>query len=169
LALHALGRDDEITTPRQTRADLLEANDMLPLIEKVMILKGSEFFRNFPGRDLAGIASLTDVVYVEKDEVLFQQGDVGDAFYMVVEGGIRISRGEHDLAVLGAREGFGEMAILDRETRSATATATVPTTLLKLDRDAFDQVVEQNPAVARGIYRVLTERLRNTLARVAAG
>jgi CRP-like cAMP-binding protein len=61
------------------------------------------------------------------------------------------------------------MAILDRETRSATATATVPTTLLKLDRDAFDQVVEQNPAVARGIYRVLTERLRNTLARVAAG
>jgi CRP-like cAMP-binding protein len=147
----------------------LEANDMLPLIEKVMILKGSEFFRNFPGRDLAGIASLTDVVYVEKDEVLFQQGDVGDAFYMVVEGGIRISRGEHDLAVLGAREGFGEMAILDRETRSATATATVPTTLLKLDRVAFDQVVEQNPAVARGIYRVLTERLRNTLARVAAG
>jgi len=169
LALHVLERDDEITTPGHSHDDPMEANHMLPLIEKVMILKGSEFFRNFPGPDLAGIASLTDVVHMEKDEVLFQQGDPGDAFYMVVEGGIRISRGEHDLAVLGAREGFGEMAILDRDTRSATATATVPTTLLRLDRDSFDQVVEQNPAVARGIYRVLNERLRNTLARIAAG
>ena len=41
------------------------------------------------------------------------------------------------------------------------------TPLLRLDRDSFDRVVEQNPVVARGIYRVLTERLRNTLARVA--
>jgi CRP-like cAMP-binding protein len=61
------------------------------------------------------------------------------------------------------------MAILDRETRSATATAAEDTTLLRLDRDSFDRVVEQNPVVARGIYRVLTERLRNTLAQVAAG
>ncbi len=37
------------------------------------------------------------------------------------------------------------------------------------DRDSFDRVVEHNPVVARGIYRVLTERLRNTLAQVAAG
>jgi CRP-like cAMP-binding protein len=61
------------------------------------------------------------------------------------------------------------MAILDRETRSATATAGDPTTLLRLDRDSFDRVVEQNPVIARGIYRVLTERLRNTLSQIAAG
>jgi CRP-like cAMP-binding protein len=142
---------------------------MLPLIEKVMILKGSEFFRNFPGGDLAGIASLADVVHVEPGEVVFEQGDEGDAFYVVVQGAVKISRGQTQLATLGAREGFGEMAILDRDTRSATATASEETTLLRLDRDSFDRVVEQNPAVARGIYRVLTERLRNTLAQVAAG
>jgi CRP-like cAMP-binding protein len=44
-----------------------------------------------------------------------------------------------------------------------------PTTLLVLDRNSFDQLVERNPAIARGIYRVLTQRLRSTLARVAAG
>lgn len=142
---------------------------MIPLIEKVMILKGSEFFRNFPGSDLAGIAALADVVYAEPGEVIFEQGAEGSAFYVVVEGAIRISRGQTDLATLGAREGFGEMAILDRETRSATATANVATTLLRLDRDSFDRAVESNPVVARGIYRVLTERLRNTLAQVAAG
>ncbi|MGD8289628.1 MAG: cyclic nucleotide-binding domain-containing protein, partial [Gemmatimonadota bacterium] len=90
-------------------------------------------------------------------------------FFVVVQGAVRISRGQHDLATLGPREGFGEMAILDRETRSATATAKEATTLIRLDRDSFDKAVEANPVVARGIYRVLTQRLRNTLAQVAAG
>lgn len=142
---------------------------MMPLIEKVMILKGSEFFRNFPGSDLAGIAALAEVVHVSKDEVVFEQGDDGDAFYMVVSGSIIISRGATKLATLGSREGFGEMSILDSEPRSASATAAEDTTLLTLDRDSFDRVIEQNPVVARGVYRVLTERLRNTLAQVAAG
>jgi CRP-like cAMP-binding protein len=61
------------------------------------------------------------------------------------------------------------MALLDRDKRSATATAGEDTTLLRLDRPSFDRAIEANPVVARGIYRVLTERLRNTLAQVAAG
>jgi HEAT repeat protein len=169
LALHLLDRDDEVTTPGQSKDEITEKSEMIPLIEKVMILKGSEFFRNFPGADLAGIASLAAEVHCDRGEVVFEQGDEGDAFYVVVQGAIRISRGRTELATLGPREGFGEMAILDRDTRSATATAVPETTLLKLDRDSFDRAVEQNPVVARGIYRVLTERLRNTLAQVAAG
>lgn len=170
LGLHLLGRDDEVSVPGRSLDEPWEDNHhMMPLIEKVMILKGSEFFRNFPGGDLAQVAALAEVVHFDRGEVVFEQGDEGDAFYVVVQGAIEISRGQTMLATLGAREGFGEMAILDRDTRSATATAAVPTTLLKLDRDSFDRVVEQNPVVARGIYRVLTERLRNTLAKVAAG
>lgn len=142
---------------------------MIPLIEKVMLLRGSEFFKHFAGADLAGVAAMADVVHVRAHEVIFEQGDEGDAFYLVVNGSILISRGEVKLATLGPREGFGEMSILDRETRSATATAVEDTALLSLDRDSFDKIIEQNPAVARGIYRVLTERLRNTLAQVASG
>lgn len=169
LALHYLGRDDEISIPGRPRDAPREEPPMMPLIEKVMILKGSEFFRNFPGSELAGIAALTKVVHVQKDEVIFKQGEDGDAFYIVVKGSVIISRGTTRLATLGSREGFGEMSILDRESRSATATASEDTTLLSLDRDSFDRVIEQNPVVARGVYRVLTERLRNTLAQVAAG
>lgn len=168
LALHGLGRDAEITFPGRD-PDSEEDVNMIPLIERVMILKGSQLFRYFPGSDLAGIASLADEVHLQDGESVFEQGDVGDAFYMVVRGNIRIMRGSHELAVLGPREGFGEMAILDQETRSATATAAEPTTLLRIDRDSFDRLIEQNPSVARGIYRMLTQRLRNTLAQVAAG
>lgn len=142
---------------------------MIPLIEKVMLLKGSELFRGFPGDELAGIAELSTEEHAEAGEVIFEQGAAGDAYYLVVRGSVSIVRDGHELAVLGPREGFGEMAILDQETRSATARAAEPATLLVLDRDSFDQLVERNPAIARGIYRVLTQRLRNTLARIAAG
>lgn len=170
LALHALGRGAEIAMPGLDPDDNpTEGPDMIPLIERVMILKGSQLFRYFPGSDLAGIASLAEVVHLETDEVIFEQGDPGDAFYMVVRGSMRIMRGSVELALLGPREGFGEMAILDQETRSATAVGAEPTTLLRIDRDSFDRLIEQNPSVARGIYRMLTQRLRNTLAQVAAG
>lgn len=168
LALHALGRHAEISIPGRD-PDHTEDPDMIPIIERVMILKRSQLFRYFPGNDLAGIAALSEVVHLEKDQVVFEQGEAGDAFYMVVRGNIRIMRGSTELALLGPREGFGEMAILDQETRSATATAAEPTTLLRIDRDSFDRLIEQNPSVARGIYRMLTQRLRNTLAQVAAG
>lgn len=169
LALHYLGRDAEIALPGLSKDEQTKEQLMMPLIEKVMILKGSEFFRNFPGSDLAGIAALTEVVHLQKDEVVFEQGDEGDAFYTVVQGSVHISRGATRLATLGSREGFGEMAILDKESRSASATAAEDTTLLALDRDSFDRVIERNPVIARGVYRVLTERLRNTLAQVAMG
>lgn len=169
LGLHYLGRYGDVTLPGRSKDEPYEGEDMIPLIERVMILKGSEFFRNFPGSELAGIAALSQEVHARKGDVIFEQGDDGDAFYIVVQGAVVISRGSTRLATLGPREGFGEMAILDRDTRSATATASEDTTLLALDRDSFDQVIEQNPIVARGVYRVLTQRLRNTLAQVAAG
>ena len=143
-----------------------EEKQMIPLIEKVMILKGSELFRDFPGEELAGVASLAKDAHLSADEVLFKQGDPGDAFYMVVRGAVRIVRDGHQLAVLGPREGFGEMAILDHDTRSATVQAAEPTTLLRIDQDAFDRLVDRNPAIAKGIYRVLSRRLRATLAQV---
>jgi len=49
------------------------------------------------------------------------------------------------------------------------STAAEATTMLRIDQDSFDRLIEQNPSVARGIYRVLNQRLRNTLAQVAAG
>jgi HEAT repeat protein len=168
LALHLLNRDSEITIPGGGRRGVPKDAQMIPLIEKVMILKGSELFRNLPGSDLAGIASIATVVYLNEGDIVFELDDEGDAFYMVVQGLIRITRGPTELAQLGSREGFGEMAILDQNTRSATATAAESTTLLRIDRDSFDHVVEQNPAVARGVYRMLTRRLRNTNEQVAS-
>jgi CRP-like cAMP-binding protein len=62
--------------------------------------------------------------------------------------------------VLGEREVFGEMALLDDEVRSASVTAQTETLLLSLDRDALAELMDDHPQIATGIIAVLLARLR---------
>ena len=76
---------------------------------------------------------------------IFGYGEPGDKLYIVVEGKVRISRevggmGEEALAVLGAGEVFGEMALLDESPRSADAKAHDRCRLLVITKDAFDDL-----------------------------
>ena len=61
---------------------------------------------------------------------------------------------------MGAREVFGEMALLDAEPRSASVTADEETLLLCLDQEDFFELMEDHSAIARGIIQVLSQRLR---------
>ena len=99
----------------------------------------------------------------------FREGDVGDTLFFVIEGQVRIHRGDAELAVLGARQVFGEMALLDSEPRSATAVALGDVTLLKIQRDDFREILAEKSEIAQGIIQVLTRRLRNTLSRPPTG
>ena len=60
---------------------------------------------------------------------------------------------------------FGAPRMSDFREDLVDVSNSLSTTPLSLDRDSFDRIIEQNPVMARGIYRVLTERLPNTLAR----
>ncbi len=74
------------------------------------------------------LASLSAEARYEEGEVIFREGDPGDEMYVVVEGTVMISRtvpgaGEEALAFLQRGDYFGEMALIDRDTRSASAKA----------------------------------------------
>lgn len=145
-----------------------EERSTIPLIEKVMLLKGSELFRTFPGEELAGIAELTEEAYLDAGELVIRQGDRGDAFDMVV----RARSGSPGAARSWRFWAPGRASARWRSWIRRAARPPPPrweTMVLRIDRDDVDRVVEANPAVARGIYRVRTRRLRSTLARVAAG
>lgn len=143
-----------------------EDSTMLPLMEIVFFLKSSSLFRPLPGEELARVARVAETVHLEQGEILFNQGDPGDAFYMVVSGAVGVERGTRQIAVLGPHEGLGEMALLDGEPRSATVRAVEACTLLRIDQPSFDSLVDRSPALAKGIYRSLCGRLRNTLEQV---
>jgi len=141
---------------------------VLSTIEKVIILKDVELFGETPDELLAEIAGLLTEVEVAPGEPVFAKGDVGDSLYVIVSGQVRVHDAGMTINHLGESEVFGEMALLDTETRMAAVTAESETLLLRLDQEAFYELMDTRSEVARGIIRVLSARLRRRVAEVAA-
>ncbi|MDX2051404.1 MAG: cyclic nucleotide-binding domain-containing protein [Polyangiaceae bacterium] len=102
---------------------------------------------------------------------IFSHGEVGDKLYIILEGKIRISRevsgmGEEALAVLGAGQAFGEMALLDESPRSADAKAHEKCKLLSISKARFDDLLFMQKDLAYEVLwstvRMLVRRLRET-------
>ena len=134
--------------------------DKLLLFEKVLILKSLAIFSDTPETILSELAPLMQEKEVEEGAILFNEGDIGDCMYIIYKGQVKIHKGSTTLAVLKEKEIFGELSLLDSETRSASATAHVDCFLFKIDQEPFYEVVETRPEVARGFIKILCQRLR---------
>lgn len=130
------------------------------LIEKVLILRSSEIFRNTPEQELIGLAGILEEIYLEADENLFSKGDRGNCMYFIYKGRVRIHDGNHTLAVLDKNEIVGELSVLDAERRSASATTEEESILLKLEQEPFYEVLMDNAEILKGILNTLCRRLR---------
>ena len=97
-------------------------------------------------------------------EVIFSEGDSGDAMFFIQKGEGRIHRkaGRQDttLALLKRGDCFGEMALLESQPRCAGATAVTEANLLVLSHDSFEALIPSTPAVAMAVLRKMSERLR---------
>ena len=136
---------------------------MLSTVEKVLFLKSIDLFSQIPGEDLAQVALIATEEARENGEEIFAEGEAGDALYLVLDGKVRVHRGDRQIAELGERECFGEMAILDASPRSATVTAVKDTNLLKISREDFQEIMAEKPEIALGIIKVLSHRLRSAI------
>lgn len=123
-------------------------------------LRGVKLFAELPDSIIDEIATLVQEVHFIADEGIFSQGDYGDAMYVITEGSVQIHSGGRTLSVLEKDGVFGEMAILDPEPRSATATALTATQLLRLSRASLTQLIATQPAVAMGLLQNLCRQLR---------
>jgi len=138
---------------------------MLTTIEKVLFLKGVSIFKEIPGEVLSQIAQIAEEVQIEKGTRIFEEGEPGDSLYLIVRGGVRVHKGTREVAVLGEGECFGEMAILDNEPRSASITALEDVQLLRIWSDDFYEMLADRVEIARGIFKVLSRRLRQAIGR----
>ena len=131
------------------------------------MLQGSPLFRGLPPATLDRIAALATQRGYRRGEIVFSAGDPGDALYGVVSGRIRISAGTAEgreifLNVMEPGDTFGEIALLDGGTRTATATATEPTELVSIRREPLFELLEREPKAALELLRLCGERLRWT-------
>ena len=120
---------------------------------------------------------MADVTLFEKfgknainDETIFKEGENGDQMYIIQEGSVKISRiignGEHILDVLKKGDFFGEMAIVSRIKRTASATAIGNVQLLAFNRDGFVQMIEKNPKIGLNIIDKLCKRLEHANSQI---
>ena len=121
-------------------------------------------FSGLAREDLARVAGKLDEISVASGEVIIRQGDAGDALYIIESGAVEVLHADdvgsvERIAILGPRDCFGEIAIFAGMPRTATVVALVDTTLLRLTKEACEQLVVQCPPFSRHVCRLLGERL----------
>ncbi|MCP4423547.1 MAG: SpoIIE family protein phosphatase [Chloroflexi bacterium] len=132
--------------------------------------------RTFVGLDKSALDTLRMVAKRETypaHTALFRQGEVGDTFYIIVEGRIAVTQRLEDgeerlLAILGPDHSFGEMALIDDTPRMAKCTTLEPTTVLEITEAVFDELVEKNPVVAYTMMRRILTTARENDSRAIA-
>ncbi|HTI32780.1 MAG TPA: Crp/Fnr family transcriptional regulator [Miltoncostaea sp.] len=110
--------------------------------------------------DFAIFRQVDDVERHAAGEVIFAEGEVAEVAYVVRTGEVAISVGGRELERLGEGAMFGEMAIIESEPRSATATAATDVELAVVDRRTFRRLVTDTPFFAENVMRVMAARLR---------
>jgi CRP/FNR family transcriptional regulator, cyclic AMP receptor protein len=107
--------------------------------------------------------------FFDAGAVVFRENDTGSEMYLIIQGAVEIrkatgSSSNKTLTVLGKGDLFGEMSIIEKKPRSATAVATEPSKLLVLNEKLYESMLTENPDFARKMNRLLSERVRKANA-----
>jgi eukaryotic-like serine/threonine-protein kinase len=119
------------TGQRQTRN-----NELLPYVE------GVSFFQDFTDKQLNEMLSVCNLVKVEKDQIVIEQGGIEDSFYVLISGQVAVISGDTTVAVIEKGECFGEMAYLTGNARSATIISQNECILLKFSSTLLEKLSE---------------------------
>jgi CRP-like cAMP-binding protein len=129
--------------------------------QKLQLLRAVPLFANCSKASLTQIARLADEVSLPAGRVLMQQGRVGDEFFVIVEGKVRIERDGRRIDIEGPGDFLGEIALVDHRPRTATAICETPCRLLVLGHREFHTLLADSPPIATAVLKALAERLRN--------
>ena len=139
---------------REGHADLLSKVDLLAGLDRVTLAK---------------LAAYLEPITLNSQEILFHQGDPGDAFYIVSKGSLGvhiIGKGETAscrVRTLLPGDPFGEMALLTNDLRTATIQADEVSEVLRLERVYFLELVNKQPSAALAIAATISRRLASVL------
>jgi signal transduction histidine kinase len=131
------------------------------LSNQAKALRNISLFSELPEQVVEELASELQEVEAQKDHVIIKKGEQGDSMFLVSRGAVMVHDGDQILATLIVGEYFGEYALIDSYTRSASVTATQSTILFQLSREKFDSIMEQHPKLKDAVLKELIKRLRN--------
>jgi CRP-like cAMP-binding protein len=106
-----------------------------------------------------------DIRSFKQGETIFKEGDAADCMFAVIEGTVEIYLRGAVVEAVAPGGVFGEMALIDRQPRSATAVAATDTGIAAISEKRFLRLVELTPRFALQMMQVITERLRRNNSR----
>ena len=142
-------------------------------MEKIELLQSVSIFWDLNENDLGHIADKMVAKHFENGNYIFLEDSDGEQCFFVLEGSVKVTRLSKDgreviLAMLNEGDFFGEMSLLDGESRSANVIALEKTKVLTLDRNDFIEVVNDYPQIAVQLLKELARRLRKSDRQIAS-
>ena len=135
-------------------------------------LRACGLFSQADGATIDALAAALRIRRFRKGETVFHQGDPGDALFIMASGSVKVVLPSDEgaepaiVAILGAGEFFGELAILDGAPHSATIVAIEPTETLVLHRDAFLALIDSQAELRRALLASLAAEIRRLTGHV---
>jgi CRP/FNR family cyclic AMP-dependent transcriptional regulator len=129
---------------------------------KVQALKAAPLFKGLSRKDLTALARVSEDLEVESGTVLCREGEIGQEFFVIVAGKVKVTRKGRRVAIRGGGDFVGEIALLEEIPRTATVTADTPVRLFVLTRKDFRHLLDENPGVERKVLLALARRLAET-------
>jgi CRP-like cAMP-binding protein len=122
-------------------------------------------FSSCSHKELNTIRKNLEAEMTKPGKVLVEQGEIGQEFYLIVNGKASVKRNNRKTATLGPGDYFGELSLLDLRPRSATVTSETDMELLILGQRQFNGVLDSIPALSRKLLATMATRLRESDAK----
>jgi CRP-like cAMP-binding protein len=130
------------------------------MADKIEVLRTVPLFADLDERSLQAVAILAREVSFKAGEVFMLEGEIGDGFYVILEGTVRIDRGDRTIRSLTAGGFLGEIALVEQRPRTATATAVSDVSALELKHHEFERLLDTMPAVRSRVTAAILRRER---------
>ena len=134
------------------------------IVERVFLLQNVQFFHTLSVDDLAAVASICTKGHAEARQVIYEEGELGDALYVIISGGIRLHHGGELLMELHAGDSFGQTSVLDGGSRPVTAKAADEgVDFMRLERQPLLDLMADRPELVSGLLAELGKRIRELI------
>lgn len=147
----------------------MDSSTTLSLMDRILFLKRVPLFAALSPTDLKQVAAIATEETFTDGEVIAEQGEPGDAMFVIVSGEVRvcIRTNDKDTEVARRMSGdfVGELAIINREPRNATLIASGEVRTLCIDHKNFEGLIRERPEVSMVIIQVLSRRLKELMER----
>ncbi len=156
-----MGRVERLFLPEKARAEAVEK---------------TSWAKDLSWNELVAFVKWTEPFHAAPPATIFNEGERDGSLYLLLSGRVSVQKADRagvvrSLQQITAGKTFGEMALIDGETRSASVVVAEEATWLVMSKPNFDRMVEETPRlglkVVQRIARLLSQRLRQTSATLA--